>query len=300
VTDKALDFPGAAGHGGFGGHVAAESLVEAHTRNAVGFACWERGDCPAASRISSARSGSAAGKTITLGRAGVLQLKEAREVARKKFAAVSLNLEVEPVEAPPAPTLRTYIAETYGPWIEAHAKTGNYIHSRLTHVFKDLLDLPLDKVTAWNLEQWRTARRREGIKGTTINRDLQDIRALYSRAVKWGTSAGHRLSECRATGSTSRASSASCHRKESRASGRRFPRETSSCGREGRAPSGKCEIPTASQPLFLYNRSTTEQILIVPLFLIQADSGVPRTRAGESGRCGFMQRVAAVTAMEAP
>ena len=126
------------------------------------------------------------GQAVTLGRVGVLQLKEAREVARKKLAAVALKLDVEPVDAPPTPTLRTYIAETYGPWIEAHAKTGNYIHSRLTHVFKDLLDLPLDKVTAWNFEQWRTARRREGTKGTTINRDLQDIRALYSRAVKWG------------------------------------------------------------------------------------------------------------------
>lgn len=126
------------------------------------------------------------GRAVTLGRVGVLQLKDARELARKKLAAVTLNLDAEVVEAPPSPTLGAYIDETYGPWIEAHARSGAYIHTRLERTFKAMLDVPMDQLTAWNFEQWRTARRRAGKKPATINRDLEDLRALYSRAVKWG------------------------------------------------------------------------------------------------------------------
>jgi len=91
-----------------------------------------------------------------------------------------------------ATTLRTYLTETYGPWVTAHKKTGAETLARLLATFPDLLETPLAELSAFTIERWRTKRLNEDdVTPATVNRDLAALRGALSRAVEWGRLTAH-------------------------------------------------------------------------------------------------------------
>lgn len=133
------------------------------------------------------------GKRETLGRADVLTPFQARELAKGVLGDLAHGRDPQAERRKrKAGTVRTFLDAHYRPWAEANRKTGGQTVTRVLTVFPDtLLNKPLAELTGFHLEQWRTQRRRDGIRDTTINRDLDALRAVLSKAVEWGVITAH-------------------------------------------------------------------------------------------------------------
>lgn len=130
----------------------------------------------------------ARGKRVWLGRADVLGLNEARVSARAILAEVFQG--IDPIEArkPKAemPTYGSYLDGDYAAWAKSSQKAHAQNLNRLKTAFKALLNKPLDKITALDVERWRAKQVERGLSNQTINRDIASIKACFNRAVDWG------------------------------------------------------------------------------------------------------------------
>jgi site-specific recombinase XerD len=130
----------------------------------------------------------ARGKRVWLGRADVLGLNDARVSARAILAEVFQG--IDPIEArkPKAamPTYLSYLEGDYAAWAKSSQKAYGQNLGRLKTAFKHLLDKPLDKITALDVERWRATQVEKGLSNQTINRDISSIKASFNRAVDWG------------------------------------------------------------------------------------------------------------------
>jgi integrase len=139
------------------------------------------------------------GKKETLGRADALTPVQARALAKGVLGDVSHGRDPQ-VERRKrrAGTVRTFLENQYQPWVEANRKTGGQTVTRVLTAFPDtILNRGLAELTGFQLEQWRTQRRRDGIRDTTINRDLDALRAVLSKAVEWGLIAENPMRQIR-------------------------------------------------------------------------------------------------------
>ena len=130
----------------------------------------------------------ARGKRVWLGRADVLGVSDARESAKAILADAYVG--IDPIEArkPKAvtPTYRVFLEGDYSAWAKSSQKAHKQNINRLFTAFKKLLDKPLDKVTALDIERWRAGEVERGLSNHTINRDISSIKASFNRAVDWG------------------------------------------------------------------------------------------------------------------
>ena len=135
-------------------------------------------------------------RRYSLGRYGVLTVKQARNNATDQLAAART---AKPGEDPQAakkaaqqaakmPTLEEFAGEEsdYGKWVAAHHKSEIKTLHRLRVVFKEFGDTRLDRITAWNVEKWRAARLKKGLTGSTVNRDVDTLKACLNKALEWG------------------------------------------------------------------------------------------------------------------
>jgi hypothetical protein len=120
------------------------------------------------------------GKKETLGRADALTPAEARKLARGVIGDISHGRDPQAERRKrQAGTLREFLDGKYAPWAEANRKTGGQTVTRISRAFPDaLLNRPIADLTSFQLEQWRTKRRKAGRLDTTINRDLDALRAV--------------------------------------------------------------------------------------------------------------------------
>ena len=139
----------------------------------------------------------ARGKRVWLGRADVLGVTEARESARAILADVYRG--IDPIEArkpkPVMPTYRVFLETDYSAWAKSNQKAHDQNIKRLFTAFKTLLDRPLDKFTALDVERWRAGEVERGLSNQTINRDISSIKASFNRAVDWGLLAANSLAK---------------------------------------------------------------------------------------------------------
>lgn len=83
------------------------------------------------------------------------------------------------------PTLKTFLEDTYGPWVKQNRRSGAGTLDRIKSLFvDDYGNSKLSELTPAKLEAWRARRQRDGVSGETINRDLVALRAALARAVK--------------------------------------------------------------------------------------------------------------------
>lgn len=132
------------------------------------------------------------GRLFTLGRVGVLQPEEAREHAREALMAPS-----DPIAARRArravPRYATFIADTYTPWARQHLRSWEETLRRLMVSFKAFDSLALIDITPFAVERWRTARLKSGASPSTVNRDLDTLKAALARAVDWHLLTAHQI-----------------------------------------------------------------------------------------------------------
>ncbi|MGH8501999.1 MAG: tyrosine-type recombinase/integrase [Gammaproteobacteria bacterium] len=85
------------------------------------------------------------------------------------------------------PTLRQFVEGDYGGWAKAHWKSGAETCERILYAFgADFGEVRFDKITAWNLEKWRSARLKNDIARSTVNRDLAALQSAMTKAREWG------------------------------------------------------------------------------------------------------------------
>jgi integrase len=129
----------------------------------------------------------------TIGKFGDLTPEQARDIASRKLAEISLGTDPaaekqeqrrEAKRAQHA-TLGGFMDHKYGPWVEANRKAGAATLARLRACFSPFMDRELAALNPWLLESWRKARLSEGRAVSTINRDLSALRAALNRAVEW-------------------------------------------------------------------------------------------------------------------
>lgn len=130
----------------------------------------------------------ARGKWVTLGKMEHLKPAEAREQARVILGEAAKGHDPSAArKRERAATFRQYLANVYAPWLETHRKDGKATAARLRACFgDDLGTCRLPDVTPWLVEKWRSRRLKAGRKPSTVNRDLNALKAAMNRAVEWG------------------------------------------------------------------------------------------------------------------
>jgi len=83
-------------------------------------------------------------------------------------------------------TFNGFVDEQYAPWVTAERKSGAATVANLKAQFAEPFGTkPLSAITAWDVERFKAKRLKDGIAPATVNRDLDRIRALFSKAVEW-------------------------------------------------------------------------------------------------------------------
>lgn len=78
------------------------------------------------------------------------------------------------------------LMEKYLQWIKENQK-GFERESGITKFFFNFVgDRGINEITSWNIDQYKSERRKDGLKPATINRELTVLRSMFNRAIEWG------------------------------------------------------------------------------------------------------------------
>lgn len=141
-----------------------------------------------------------------LGVHGHLTPAQARDLAMEKLGEVAKGDNVQAVRketrqrtlAEKHKRLDSFLEHQYRPWLETrNPKTAKSIVDRLRTQFPELMEKPLDQITPWDLEKWRSRRAKE-IKPATLNYYITTLKGALSRAVEWGVIERHDLGKVKA------------------------------------------------------------------------------------------------------
>jgi len=127
------------------------------------------------------------GKRVRIGDAELLTVTEARIEAMQGIAAAKRGEIAKPKIRNQTPTLEKFADGDYRKHAETTQKAGSGNVQRLLSAFRPLGKKRLDQITTWDIEVWKSARKKSGAALATINRDLTMLRAALNKAVDWGT-----------------------------------------------------------------------------------------------------------------
>lgn len=128
-------------------------------------------------------------RAITLGTNGVMTLEAARVAARR------VHGEVVEFGAPQKASARgvnksstfgDYITKRYGPHIIAVNKAGDETLASINTHYSYLSDRPLSSLTKGDWDEFKAKRLGAGVHPSTVNRDLDRLKAALFQAVEWG------------------------------------------------------------------------------------------------------------------
>jgi len=133
------------------------------------------------------------GKRRTLGEVSHLTLDQARAHASQTIAEyIQKGLPSIAKRKASSIALDTFLSDHYAPWAKTELKGADKYVARLERVFPKALSKTLVEIdTAW-IERWWAARLKETTRSdtpitkATAWRDLAGLKAVLSKAVKWG------------------------------------------------------------------------------------------------------------------
>tara|TARA_R110002073_G_scaffold38346_5_gene110045 strand:+ start:7786 stop:9033 length:1248 start_codon:yes stop_codon:yes gene_type:complete len=141
-------------------------------------------------------------KRIKLGVAGSeLTPAQARDAALQRAAEVAKGVDVQrakqvakvaALEARQR-TLQTFITEQYRPWVMSSLKTAESTLERIKYHFDDFMGLAIEDISVRRVEAWRTAALRKGMAPATVNRTVNCLRGVLTKAVEWDWLPSHPL-----------------------------------------------------------------------------------------------------------
>jgi integrase len=150
-----------------------------------------------ASGVHSYRVQYGRGKWLTLGSSEELKPAEARAEAKKVLGDAARGLD--PMAAKrqaKSHTWKSYLNEVYAPWVMSRpGRRRAETVQRLRANFADLESLKLADIGVWHLDKHRSARLKAGIRPSTINRDVAELKSALTKAVQWHHVKAHPLAE---------------------------------------------------------------------------------------------------------
>ena len=137
----------------------------------------------------------------TIGRFGDLTPEQAREIAKIKLAEIKLGQDPAAAKQDARReakrqqylTLDGFLNHKYGPWIEANQKDGAATLARIRACFAPFMQRELPEISGELIESWRNDRLAQGRAVSTVNRDINALKAALSRAVEWHIIDAHPL-----------------------------------------------------------------------------------------------------------
>ncbi|QQP99562.1 site-specific integrase [Lysobacter enzymogenes] len=127
-------------------------------------------------------------KSLALGTNGVMTLEGARTAARRILGEVAEHgapLDAANSELGKNLTFGDFISERYGPYILATRKAGGDTLAAITAQFGELFRKPLASISKADWDEIKTRRISAGIHPSTVNRDLDRLKAALFQAVEW-------------------------------------------------------------------------------------------------------------------
>lgn len=92
-------------------------------------------------------------------------------------------------------TLFIFMTEVYKPWALSNMKSGQQTVDSITRSFPDLLHKPMNDIQLSGIERWRSEKLATGLKATTLNRIVNALRGVLTKAVEWHAIAEHPLAK---------------------------------------------------------------------------------------------------------
>ncbi|MGE4348845.1 MAG: tyrosine-type recombinase/integrase [Candidatus Berkiella sp.] len=136
---------------------------------------------------------------FVLGHYGIITVAQAREKAKSLLADVTMGKDPKApkhVQENKILTLLEFIKEQYQSWCESHLQYPQKQLSKL-YKFSDFLQTPLNEITPFKVEKWRSDCLKSGHAPSTVNRNLVVLRSVISKAVEWGIIEEHPLRSMR-------------------------------------------------------------------------------------------------------
>jgi len=130
------------------------------------------------------------GKKRKIGNAKIMKLKRARKLGLDMLNRHEDGEEIESIRNK-KPTLKEYLDGTYMDWATQNRKRGREIVNSIIHACNSLLKTRLDRLNELQIERWKAARMKSGVSPATVKRELAELKAALSRAVKWGYAPGN-------------------------------------------------------------------------------------------------------------
>jgi hypothetical protein len=94
-------------------------------------------------------------------------------------------------------TLQAFLDGHYEPWARLHLKSAGFQLARLRSDFADWLDRPMTAFVPFAVEGLRQRWKKGGMQPSSINRDIQRLQSVLSRAVAWKVLDRHPFAELR-------------------------------------------------------------------------------------------------------
>lgn len=135
------------------------------------------------------------GKRVTIGKVGVLTPMQARDKAKDILADAIKGIDPrQPKKNTTVVNFIAFIENEYTSWVTTHRKNGAATLARIRSCFfKVFKDKKIEEISTLLVEKWRSERVKQGIKHSTINRDIIALKASLSKAVEWGLIKNHPL-----------------------------------------------------------------------------------------------------------
>jgi integrase len=132
-------------------------------------------------------------RRLKLGVYPAMSADEARRHALEAAAEVVNGIDVlarqktkrKEIDESKSNTLKAFIDEHYEPWAKTHLTTAAFQLKRIRSDFEDWLPKPMNELDIPLAESWRGESLRKGTQPVTVNRNLQRVHAVLSKAVQW-------------------------------------------------------------------------------------------------------------------
>ncbi|MCG3734698.1 site-specific integrase, partial [Vibrio cincinnatiensis] len=142
-------------------------------------------------------------RNYLIGSAEALTPAQARDIAKEKAGLVAKGEDVQASrheakkrEMRKSLTLGRYLEEHYKAYLVAmNPNSARKAYLCIANSFKHLAHKPLDEITAWDIQQWISERRKLGRAPATITYAVNRLRAAFNRAVEWEFIDSHNLAK---------------------------------------------------------------------------------------------------------
>ena len=136
----------------------------------------------------------ARGRRVSVGRAEALAPTVARKRAKQILSDAYIGRDpMASQRQAKARSFGDFVEAVYRPWAEQNIRTAGATVRRLKGNFPEFQAKKLNDITPWLVEKWRMRRLKSGTKPTTVNRDLDDLKAALAKATTWGLIEAHPL-----------------------------------------------------------------------------------------------------------